>query len=269
MIVNCPQCQSRVEVEAGEIHSCECGAKFSVDEAGELHPIEPNVNTAKADGDTPTVAEVGVPESVEAHLPERKRSKIGQWIWCILIASVAIIVLISYLTPGSFIRLLLARLGDTQSQLFLGWNYYYGEGGVAKDYDKAVYWYRKAAESGNVRAQHGLALCYDFGRGVAEDHEDAAYWYRRSAEQGYFKAQLALGFCYYNGDGVPKDLKKAAHWWQKAAEQGYADAQFNLGLCYENGDGVPKDLKKAAYWYGKAAEQGHPEAQKALKELGK
>jgi hypothetical protein len=40
---------------------------------------------------------------------------------------------------------------------------------------------------------------------VAQDHPKAVYWFRKSAESGNSLAQAKLGSCYYNGNGVPKD----------------------------------------------------------------
>ena len=41
--------------------------------------------------------------------------------------------------------------------------------GVARDDDKAFYWYQKAAEQGNASAQNNLGDCYDMGRGTAQE----------------------------------------------------------------------------------------------------
>ena len=49
-----------------------------------------------------------------------------------------------------------AEAGDAEAQYKLGNRYYYGTF-VEKDYGKAVYWYTKAAEQGDVAAQISLA----------------------------------------------------------------------------------------------------------------
>lgn len=130
-----------------------------------------------------------------------------------------------------------------------------------KEYEQAVYWYRKAAEQGYALAQCNLGYCYENGTGVTEDKAQAVHWYRKAAEQGYARAQCNLGNYYFNGKVVAEDHAKAFYWYQKAAEQGDAIAQYNLGCCYNNGIGIAEDQVKAFYWYQKAAEQGLAMAQ--------
>jgi TPR repeat protein len=153
-----------------------------------------------------------------------------------------------------------AEQGHADAQYYLGACYGRGEG-VAKDSEKAVYWYTKAAEQGHTEAQYYLGNRYYTGDGIAKDFGKAAYWWTKAAEQGDVRAQYYLGFCYYNGLGVAKDSGKAVYWLTKAVEQGHADAQFQLGEFYYNGEGVAKDSGKAMYWWTEAAEQGHVDAQ--------
>ena len=61
-----------------------------------------------------------------------------------------------------------------------------------------------------------------------QDYEKAMEWFRRAAEQGNAAAHYNLACCYYNGQGVQKDHGKAVEWLQKAARQGDKDAQEAL-----------------------------------------
>ena len=56
--------------------------------------------------------------------------------------------------------------------------------GVRQDYTKAVQWYRKAAEQGNVEAQHNLGAVYVNGQGVHQDHKIAKEWYKKACDNG-------------------------------------------------------------------------------------
>lgn len=94
--------------------------------------------------------------------------------------------------------------------------------------NKAVMWYRKAAEQGHVKAQYNLGHCYYNGKGITQDNEEAVRWYRESANQDFLLAQLCLGDCYRNGEGISRNLKEAARWYRKAAEQGSEDAKTAL-----------------------------------------
>src|SRR6266581_3983356 len=61
-----------------------------------------------------------------------------------------------------------AEKGDPGKQYALGGIYFSGEHGVAQNYAKAVYWFRKAAEQGSAEAQSQLGFCYNNGWGVAQ-----------------------------------------------------------------------------------------------------
>lgn len=142
---------------------------------------------------------------------------------------------------------------DPEEQYNLACKYQGGDG-VPKDVEKAVYFFRNAAEQGYATAQLNLGICYYKGQGVAKDLEQAAYWYRKAAEQGDAFAQRSLGYCYQYGLRLSKDLEQAVYWYRKAAELGNSSAQGWLGHCYQYGDGVPKDLTQAVEWYRRAAE---------------
>jgi hypothetical protein len=154
-----------------------------------------------------------------------------------------------------------AEKGDAQSQSELGYAFYIGSLGVAKDQVEAAKWFRRAAEQNLPGAQHNLGVSYADGQGVAKDEAMAAKWFRKAAEQNYSDAQYSLGICYENGRGVGKDEVEAAKWYRKAAEQHLPEAELNLGNCYANGQGVTKDEVEALKWYRKAAEQNDAGAQ--------
>ncbi|MBI4807589.1 MAG: sel1 repeat family protein [Nitrosomonadales bacterium] len=63
-------------------------------------------------------------------------------------------------------------------------------------FEKAAFWYRKAAENGYDVAQYNLADCYRFGLGVAEDLSAAIEWCKRSAKQGNKLAIANLAHMY-------------------------------------------------------------------------
>ena len=51
------------------------------------------------------------------------------------------------------------------------------------DYATDVSWFRKAAEEGNVFAQHALGVLYAKGEGVPQDYVQAHMWFSLSAAQ--------------------------------------------------------------------------------------
>ena len=64
---------------------------------------------------------------------------------------------------------------------------------------------------------------------MRQSYEKAVHWWRLAADQGERVGQYSLAGAYLQGNGVPRSDKKAARWFRKAAEQGYAEAQHRLG----------------------------------------
>jgi TPR repeat protein len=58
-----------------------------------------------------------------------------------------------------------ANNGDAKAQTDLGRKYHLD----TKEFDKAIYWYGKAVEEGNAKAQNNLGLMYLHGQGVEQD----------------------------------------------------------------------------------------------------
>ncbi|HCT66923.1 tetratricopeptide repeat protein, partial [Hydrogenobaculum sp.] len=110
----------------------------------------------------------------------------------------------------------------------LGYMYLFGKGGVSKDYQKALYWIKKAAHQGDALGEATLGHMYAEGLGVPQDYSKALYWFKKAAKQGLAQAENNLGYMYAEGLGVPQDYNEAVYWLQKAAEQGLAQAKINL-----------------------------------------
>ncbi len=153
-----------------------------------------------------------------------------------------------------------AEQGHADAQFRLGAMYARGQG-VPADDREAVFWYGEAAGQGHADAQFWLGYSHASGKGVAADDREAVFWYSKAAGQGHADAQFWLGYSHASGKGVAADDREAVFWYREAAEQGHADAQFELGLSYTIGGGVAEDDQEAVFWYRKAAEQGHVEAQ--------
>lgn len=109
-----------------------------------------------------------------------------------------------------------------------------------------------------------LGIMYEKGLGAKKNIDRAIEWYRKAAEKGLADAQFRLGQLYYIGEDVKRDPKEAAKWLNKAAEQGVAEAQYYIGRMHLKGDGVPRDLKKAKRWLHLAADRGIADAKVLL-----
>lgn len=99
-----------------------------------------------------------------------------------------------------------------------------------RDFDKAIHWYKMAAEQGDPVAQYHLGLSYDSGQGVIPDYVEAVRWYRRAAQQGYAIAQHAIGYMYRVGNGVAQDYIRAHMWANIARRNGDNKAAVTIAV---------------------------------------
>lgn len=162
-----------------------------------------------------------------------------------------------------------AFAGVPEAQHDLAAIYTAGQGGVKQNYERAAYWFRKAADQGIANASYNLGVLHHQGLGTKPDINQAISWYKKAATQGHPEAQYNLGIAYIEGIGVGYDPQKAADNFEKAASKGIVEAAYNLGLIYENGLlGAPQP-DAALKWYKTAADRGNPEAKEALEQLAK
>ncbi|WP_299803254.1 tetratricopeptide repeat protein, partial [Sulfuricurvum sp. RIFOXYD2_FULL_44_160] len=68
----------------------------------------------------------------------------------------------------------------------------------------------KSAEDGDATLQYKLGVMYHNGSYVTQDYEKALFWYTKAAEQGYPPAQANLGEMYEYGYGVSPDDTEAS-----------------------------------------------------------
>ena len=69
---------------------------------------------------------------------------------------------------------------------------------------------------------------YQNRRGVELDYEKAAYWYSKAATHNHPRALYALGWLYENGRGVAQNINQAAQYFQAAWQRGVVDAKIHL-----------------------------------------
>ena len=55
---------------------------------------------------------------------------------------------------------------------------------MARDYNSAMKWYRKAADQGIAPAKYRIGRLYEDGNGVQQDYDEAVKWYREAAAHG-------------------------------------------------------------------------------------
>jgi len=154
-----------------------------------------------------------------------------------------------------------AEQGDVQGQFSVGYMYATGESGFEKDPEKAAEWFLKAAENGHTYAQANLGRMYIIGDGVEKNTKTALFWLQKSVDQGNAAAKLDIDRLHTAFDGVPDDIERLAASYKEMAKKESANVQSLLALKYINGDGVERDIKKAIELYQEAADQGNVGAQ--------
>ena len=158
-----------------------------------------------------------------------------------------------------------ANVGYENSMVELGHCYLYGRGGAEKNANNAVYWYSKAANSGNATAMRNLGWCLRNGSGIEKDDIKAFYWSEKSANAGDIFGMDDLAWCYRKGLGTSISTESAWYWYKKSAKEGNSTAITNIGEMYAEGFGVEVDEKMAIKWFQLAASHGQVDAIAELK----
>ena len=158
-----------------------------------------------------------------------------------------------------------ADKGDVWAQVDLGQIYLDGERGVNKDYIQAVRLFRKAVRKNDELAFYNLGLCYDLGKGMRQSDRLACKFYIKAALCGHVAAMCNLGAILANYDGSQRD---GILWTRRAALRGDDKAQHNLGEWYANGEcGLKKSRRLALKWLKMSAGNGNKKAAKSLARL--
>jgi hypothetical protein len=133
--------------------------------------------------------------------------------------------------------------------------------------ERAVHWYRRAAEAGDaasmfhlawmmeqqvieayhVKAWEAAALGQTTGlrSEMRAQFDQATSWYRRAAEKGFAPAMNNLGQVYARGLNGSRNPQMAAHYYRMAAQAGNPVAGFNLSMAHLAGDGVAQNSAEA------------------------
>jgi TPR repeat protein len=90
-----------------------------------------------------------------------------------------------------------------------------------QDYATQMGILKSSAESGNAKAQSTYGAAFFYGEpGFPRDYNKAMYWYRRAAVQGDVYAQTQVAKIFYEGLGIQKDEVRADMWSDLAAATG-------------------------------------------------
>jgi hypothetical protein len=120
-------------------------------------------------------------------------------------------------------------------------------------------------------AQYYLGRMFEHGEGVNVNSQRAVRWYLKSADAGNVEAEAALGslFTLGGGEQLPKNYKEAVRWYTKAAEKGHAEAAARFGDFYLTGRGGEKDSALGVAWLQESRYRGNEQATLQLEQLKK
>lgn len=151
------------------------------------------------------------------------------------------------------------------------------------DHGRALKYFRRESEDGNVVADWYLAHMYRLGQGVPRDASVAYSYYGRVAEsydhEESDKKRLRIAvdsqvhLANYRRIGIPSSGLKAdpaaamRHYLRIASDYGHPAAQFALGEMNMVGEGVKANPQQGLKWLTAAARKRHPDAQAYLGDL--
>lgn len=139
------------------------------------------------------------------------------------------------------------------------------------DAEGAIYMLKALARDGITQAMAEIGVIYETGLGpIKEDMDKAIEWYTKAADAGDVEGMLAIARLHLTGIGLPVDYTVARqHYEDIINEFENRRALFGLGWIYHKGLGVPVDLNKAESFYKRSYEAGHLLAPKWLANLYK
>ncbi len=158
-----------------------------------------------------------------------------------------------------------AEAGNAVGQYHLGFAYMQGVG-VDTNMEEAYQWLSLSAEQGNTDAEFCVGYMLELGIGTGEEanYNKAFEFYKRAAEKDHPTALCFLGDFYYYGIGCEEDIEKAVQYYTASAEKESPLGQYCLGYLYEMGNGVEQDINKAIELYTASADAGYGAGQSNL-----
>lgn len=148
-----------------------------------------------------------------------------------------------------------AAAGNIEAMENLGKLYLDGHGGW--NYKKLFKALNTAASNGNSKVYTNIGYCWRGGFGVKKsDYNEAVKWFTKAANTGQAGGMYYMGWMTYNGFGVEQNPAEAINWYSRAALANYADAQHALGLLYMESPAVKQDFVEAYKWLLLAEKNG-------------
>ena len=175
-----------------------------------------------------------------------------------------------------------ATMGNLEAKAILAWYQREGSYGYSKDLEAARKAFQEAYDAGISEGAYGLGYMYGQGEIGPQDRAKALEYYKKAAELGNLDAAFNVYFYYSKGWGVKRDVEKGRKLEQEYRDKaiGFDRSLYEpdnqkinfettllkikhgdpsgylyktLGNCYEFGKGVDQDIEKAKWCYRRDA----------------
>ena len=163
----------------------------------------------------------------------------------------------SYSAQSFDFQLKNARAGNAKAMNAVAIYYNLGLGGITKDHEEAVKWFRQSGENGYPAGWYNLGLKYKEGNGVEQDFKKAYQAFCKASDAGLASGHYARGYSLYKGYGCKQDYAEAIKFFRKGLAKGNWGCMYLLGLCYRNGYGIEVNIDSARFWLQKASLAGY------------
>jgi TPR repeat protein len=154
-----------------------------------------------------------------------------------------------------------AQAGHPRAMETYGSSFLYGWENTKADTATALYWFSKAAATGNTDAMLSLAEYYSSGVFAELNLEKTQYWIDEAVRHGMLEdwdwSTEILGRVFLQAPkGQPLDINKAIYWFKRLLKTRKYSGAARLGEIYMRGIGVPADPVKALHYYHQGHEPG-------------
>lgn len=141
---------------------------------------------------------------------------------------------------------------DAAARFVLGYYHLLGNIYFKRNFDKAFYWIKLAAEQDYPLAIYMLGVLYYKGAGVEQDYEMAFKYKLDAAIKGEYAAMESVAFQYRHGIGCERDISEALKWYKT-----YTDKKDNAVILNAMGETYEwvNDVENATKAYERAADK--------------
>lgn len=126
---------------------------------------------------------------------------------------------------------------------------------IKQNSEQALFYYKKAAELGDIDSIIKASEYYKKGIGDTQDFKQSFDYALQAALNNDSHSQYVIGKYYRLGQGVEQNDSEAFNWFKKAGEKGLLVALQELGKCYYYGIGTAQNFELAIDCFNKVVQE--------------